>query len=171
MESNWRTQQKQQQQQQKINVHDHLWSVTRKQRSVPDAGNGPAASSLHGSYSPAPCLLIHQPLCPLGWRRSAVGFCTVTAAPRSAYVLHVHPPSVATAARQPGCRRVETDRVCVCVCVCVCDTSSIAFWHLPPNSARFSYATEGELFISAQLSSDAVSALRKVPVLIHVEAT
>ena len=30
--------------------------------------------------------------------------------------------------------------------------------HLPPNSARYSYATEGALFISAQLSSDAVSA-------------
>ena len=27
---------------------------------------------------------------------------------------------------------------------------------LPPNSARFGYATEGALFISAQLSSDAV---------------
>ena len=40
------------------------------------------------------------------------------------------------------------------------------FRHLPPNSARFSYATEGVLFISAQLSSDAVSALRKVWVLI-----
>ena len=36
---------------------------------------------------------------------------------------------------------------------------------LPPNSARFGYATEGALFISAQLSSDAVSALRKVWVL------
>ena len=45
-------------------------------------------------------------------------------------------------------------------------TPSTAFRHLPPNSARFSYATEGALFISAQLSSDAVSALRKVPVLI-----
>ena len=45
-------------------------------------------------------------------------------------------------------------------------TPSIAFRHLPPNSARFSYATEGALFISAQLSSDAVSALRKVRVLI-----
>ena len=45
-------------------------------------------------------------------------------------------------------------------------TPSIAFRHLPPNSARFSYATEGALFICAQLSSDAVSALRKVPVLI-----
>ena len=45
-------------------------------------------------------------------------------------------------------------------------TPSIAFRHLSPNSARFSYATEGALFISAQLSGDAVSALRKVPVLI-----
>ena len=44
---------------------------------------------------------------------------------------------------------------------------SIAFRHLPPNSARFSYATEGALdFICGQLSSDAVSALRKVRVLI-----
>ena len=51
-------------------------------------------------------------------------------------------------------------------------TPSIAFRHLPPNSARFSYATEGALFISAQLSSDAVSALRKVRVLnMTVEAT
>ena len=47
-------------------------------------------------------------------------------------------------------------------------TPSIAFRHLPPNSARFSYATEGALFISAQLSSDAVSALRKVWVLIRL---
>ena len=45
-------------------------------------------------------------------------------------------------------------------------TPSTAFRHLPPNSARFSYATEGALFVSAQLSTDAVSALRKVPVLI-----
>ena len=45
-------------------------------------------------------------------------------------------------------------------------TPSTAFRHLPPNSARFSYAAEGALFISAQLSSDAVSALRKVRVLI-----
>ena len=37
-------------------------------------------------------------------------------------------------------------------------TPSTAFWHLPPNSARFSYATEGALFISAQLSTDLVSA-------------
>ena len=47
-------------------------------------------------------------------------------------------------------------------------TPSIAFWHLPPNSARFSYATEGALFTSAQLSTDAISALRKpVRVLKH----
>jgi len=31
-------------------------------------------------------------------------------------------------------------------------TPSIAFRHLPPNSARFSYATEGAVFISVQLS-------------------
>ena len=36
-------------------------------------------------------------------------------------------------------------------------TPSIAFRHRPPNSARFSYATEGALFISAQLSTDAVT--------------
>ena len=48
-------------------------------------------------------------------------------------------------------------------------TPSIAFQHLPPNSARFSYATEGALFISAQLSSDAVSALRKVRVLLWLQ--
>ena len=52
-------------------------------------------------------------------------------------------------------------------------SSSIAhsehhFRHLPPNSARFTYATEAALFISAQLSSDAVSALRKVRVLIRL---
>ena len=39
-------------------------------------------------------------------------------------------------------------------------TPSIAVRHLPPNSARFSYATEGALLISAQLSTDAVSALQ-----------
>ena len=38
-------------------------------------------------------------------------------------------------------------------------TPSIAFRHLPPNSARTGYTTEGAPFISAQLSSDAVSAL------------
>ena len=44
-------------------------------------------------------------------------------------------------------------------------TPSITFHHLPPNSARIGYAAEGALFISAQLSTDAVSALRKVWVL------
>ena len=52
---------------------------------------------------------------------------------------------------------------------CGTHTPSIAFRHLPPNSARFSYATEGALFISAQLSTDAVSAIRKVRVLIGLQ--
>jgi len=47
-------------------------------------------------------------------------------------------------------------------------TPSIAFRHLPPNSARTGYATVGALFISAQLSTDAVSVLRKVCVLIRL---
>ena len=47
-------------------------------------------------------------------------------------------------------------------------TPNIAFWHLPPNSARTGYTTEGALFISTQLSTDAVSALRKVQVLIRL---
>ena len=44
---------------------------------------------------------------------------------------------------------------------------SLAFRHLKSskNSVRIGYATEGALFISAQLSTDAVSALRKVRVL------
>ena len=48
--------------------------------------------------------------------------------------------------------------------------ASTAFRHLPPNSARIGYATEGAVFISAQLSSDAVSALRKVWVQIKLQA-
>ena len=47
-------------------------------------------------------------------------------------------------------------------------TPSIGFRHLPPNSARIGYATEGALFASTQLSTDAVSALRKVWVLIRL---
>ena len=47
-------------------------------------------------------------------------------------------------------------------------TPSTTFRHLPPNSARFSNAEEGALFISMQLSTDAVSALRKVWVLIRL---
>ena len=42
-------------------------------------------------------------------------------------------------------------------------TPGIVFRHLPPNSA-----TEGALFISPQLSTDAVSALQKVWVLIRL---
>ena len=46
-------------------------------------------------------------------------------------------------------------------------SDSVAFrHHVPPNSARFNDATERALFISAQLSTGAVSALRKVWVLI-----
>ena len=49
-------------------------------------------------------------------------------------------------------------------------SDTIAFRLLPPNSARFSYATEWALFISAQLSTEDVSALRKVWVLIKLQA-
>ena len=45
-------------------------------------------------------------------------------------------------------------------------TPSITFWLLPPNSARIGYTTEGALFISVQLSTDAVSTLWKAWVLI-----
>ena len=45
---------------------------------------------------------------------------------------------------------------------------SIASQHLPPNSARIGYATEGALFVSEQLSTDAVSLLGKVWVLIRL---
>ena len=44
-------------------------------------------------------------------------------------------------------------------CLGLKHTLSAAFWHLPPNSARIGYSTEGALFMSAQLSTDAVSAL------------
>ena len=40
-------------------------------------------------------------------------------------------------------------------------TPSTAFRHIPPNSARIGYATEDVLFISAQLSTDAVSAIER----------
>ena len=50
-------------------------------------------------------------------------------------------------------------------------TPSIAFPHLPPGSARIGSITEGPLFISVQLSTDAVSALRKVWVLITLRAS
>ena len=48
------------------------------------------------------------------------------------------------------------------VLVALLHTPSIAFRHLPPDSSRTGYATERALFISARLSTDAVSALRKV---------
>ena len=47
-------------------------------------------------------------------------------------------------------------------------TPNIAFRHLPSNSARFSYTTEGALSISAQLFTDVGSALWKVWVLIRL---
>ena len=47
-------------------------------------------------------------------------------------------------------------------------TPSTAFRHLLPKSARFGYTTEGALFISMQLSTDAVSTLWKVWVLIRL---
>ena len=47
-------------------------------------------------------------------------------------------------------------------------TPSVTFWHLPPNSARFGYAIDGPLFTSAQLTTDTVSALGKVWVLIRL---
>ena len=50
----------------------------------------------------------------------------------------------------------------------VSHTPSITFLNLPPNSARFSYATEAALFISVQQSTNAVSTLRKVWVLIRL---
>ena len=45
---------------------------------------------------------------------------------------------------------------------------SMAFRHLPPNFAKTGYATEGALFISAQMSNDSDIALRKVWVLIRL---
>ena len=55
-----------------------------------------------------------------------------------------------------------------CGSECGCHTPGIALWHLTPNSARIGYATEGALFISAQLSTDAISALRKVWILVRL---
>ena len=50
-------------------------------------------------------------------------------------------------------------------------TPSIAFRHLPPNSAKNGYATEVAFFISAQMSTDAVRALGKVWVQITLRAS
>ena len=46
--------------------------------------------------------------------------------------------------------------------------ASLSGTFLPPWSARFGYATEEALFVSTQLSTDAVSALWKVQVLIKL---
>ena len=46
-------------------------------------------------------------------------------------------------------------------------TPSNAFWHLPPNSGRIGYDTKGARFISMQLSTDMVRALKKIWVLIR----
>ena len=72
----------------------------------------------------------------------------------------------------PGLRLVALHNDCVLALLAhvTPHTPSIAFRHLPPDSARFSYATEGALFISAQLSTDAVSALRKVLIIMSVKA-
>ena len=50
----------------------------------------------------------------------------------------------------------------------IAHTLSIAFQHLPPNSARFSYTIGGALFISIQLSTDEVNVLWKVWLLIRL---
>ena len=50
-------------------------------------------------------------------------------------------------------------------------TPSTAFRHLPPNSARFSYATEGALFISAQLQRRGQRPLKGSGTDMTVEAT
>ena len=52
-------------------------------------------------------------------------------------------------------------------CLCSTHTPSITFRHLPPNSAGIGYATEGAPFISGQLSTNVVSALWKIWVLIR----
>ena len=56
---------------------------------------------------------------------------------------------------------------CVFSSPCSTHTPSITFRHLSPNSAGIGYATEGAPFISVQLSTDVVSALWKIWVLIR----
>ena len=103
------------------------------------------------------------------WSNSAAvldwlgGFCAGTAAPCQFTVLVLGPLEKWAVARVSG----RADSRVFAAGLDRGHTPNIAFRHLPPNSARFSYATEGALsVISAQLSSDAVSALRKVRVLI-----
>ena len=47
-------------------------------------------------------------------------------------------------------------------------TAGRVFQHIAPDSDRIGYAAERALFISAQLSTDAVSVFRKVLVLIRL---
>ena len=82
--------------------------------------------------------------------------------------VHTFHPHVSVVARERSRSFYRTCRWRVTAKHAPYHTPSIAFRHLPPNSARFSYATEGALFISAQLSTDADSALRKVWVLIRM---
>ena len=110
------------------------------------------------------------------WRCGCYGVCKLEIA-----AAHHHKLSVPTATRGPAIKALVwlaeeplfntasallLSSQVVVYGHCLIHTPSTAFRHLPPNSARFSYATEGALFISAQLSTDAVSALRKVRVLI-----
>ena len=78
--------------------------------------------------------------------------------PTLQFVLHSASLSLAgsvqhRADKQLGCRKDN-------ICSTIAHIPSTAFRHLPPNS-RIGYATEGALFISAQLSTDAVGALPK----------
>ena len=52
-----------------------------------------------------------------------------------------------------------------------CLHPNFAFWHLPPNSARNGHATEGAIFVSTQLSTDAVSTLQNVWALVRLDTT
>ena len=79
--------------------------------------------------------------------------------------------------RRPGTHCIEqNNNVVACVSSISAtqhktDTPSVAFRHLSPNSARTGYAAEGAFFIFVQLSTDAVTALRKVWVLITLRAS
>ena len=121
-------------------------------------------------------------VCPAHW----LFFCVVVGcsclAPRHsqtalrgvAFISHTEPLQKKT------CRFAVTRSVAAACCLRVrrplvprgvCDVVMGAFRHLPPNSARFSYASEEALFISVQLSTDGVSAPRKVWVLITPRAS
>ena len=78
--------------------------------------------------------------------------------------------------------RFQRDTVCSVLCIkcsksisvstTLFHTLSIAFWHLPPNSARTGYTTERtSLFPRICPPTLSASALRQVLVLIRLEAT